>query len=85
MNKNADNRNVNFPTLFCLRIISNKFGAIEFKEVSFKGNVYDFSVDYPKRQTLVPGTSFGRRSQNVPQETFKRGQRGVVGSSVGGP
>ena len=23
-----------------------KFGATEFREVSLKGNVYDFSVDY---------------------------------------
>ena len=39
----ADNKNVNFPTQFCLASISNKF---ESEELSFKGNVFDFSVDY---------------------------------------
>ena len=42
----ADNKNVNFPTQFCLRNISNGFSATEFREVSSDGNVYDFSVDY---------------------------------------
>ena len=42
----ADNKNVNFPTQFCLRIISNEFSAIESREVSLNVNVYDFSVDY---------------------------------------
>ena len=31
---------------FCLGSISNKFDAFESREVSLKGNVYDFSVDY---------------------------------------
>ena len=39
-------KNVNFPTQFCRGGISNKLGAVESREVSFKGNVYDFSVDY---------------------------------------
>ena len=38
--------NVIFSTPFCLRSISNEFSANESKEVSFNGNVYDFSVDY---------------------------------------
>ena len=42
----ADNKNVNFPTQFCLRIISNGFTATESKELSLNGNVYHFSVDY---------------------------------------
>ena len=42
----TDNKNVNFPTQFCLGIISNRFSATESKEVTLNGNVYDFSVDY---------------------------------------
>ena len=42
----ANNGNVNFPTQFCLGSISNTFSLNESKEISFKGNVYDFSVDY---------------------------------------
>ena len=38
----ADNKNVNFPTQFCLGNISNKFGQIDSTEVSLKGNVSDF-------------------------------------------
>ena len=38
----ADNKNVNFPTQFCLGSISNGFSAIESREVSSNGNVYDF-------------------------------------------
>ena len=41
----ANNKNVNFPTQFCLGSISNEFSATEFREVSLNGNVYDFSVD----------------------------------------
>ena len=41
-----DNKNVNFPTQFCVESISNGFSATESKEVSLNGNVYDFSVDY---------------------------------------
>ena len=37
---------INFPTQFCLGSISNKLGAIDTKEVSLKGNLYDISVDY---------------------------------------
>ena len=44
-NFKADN-NVNFPIQFCRRSISNGFGATESREVSLKGNMYDFSVDY---------------------------------------
>ena len=42
----TDNKNVNFPTQFCLGSVSNGFGAIESREVSLNGSVYDFSVDY---------------------------------------
>ena len=45
-NFKADNKNVNFPTQFCLRSISNGFSATKSREVSLNGNVYDFSVDY---------------------------------------
>ena len=41
----AHNKNVNFPTQFCLGSISNRFSATESREVSFNGNVYGFSVD----------------------------------------
>ena len=39
------NENVNFPNQFFKGSISNKFGAINSREVSLKGNVYDFSVE----------------------------------------
>ena len=40
------NKNVNFPTQFCLRTIVIGFSATESREVSLNENVYDFSVDY---------------------------------------
>ena len=42
----AGNKNVNFPTQFCLGSISNGFTATESREVSLNGNVYDVLVDY---------------------------------------
>ena len=48
----ADNKNVNFSAHLCLRNISEKFAAIESREVSFKGlstEVYfkgNFSFEY---------------------------------------
>ena len=42
----TDNKNVNFPTQFFLESISNGFSAINSREVTLNGNVYDFSVDY---------------------------------------
>ena len=42
----ADKKNVNFPTQFCLRSISNGFSALKSREVSLNGNVHDFSVAY---------------------------------------
>ena len=42
----ADNKNINFPTQFCLGSISNGFSAAGSREVSLYGNVYDLSVDY---------------------------------------
>ena len=41
----ADNKNVIFPSQFCLVSISNKFAHPGTREVSFKVNVYDFSVN----------------------------------------
>ena len=42
----ASNKNVNFPSQFCLGSIPNKFDNVDSKEVSLKGILYDFSVDY---------------------------------------
>ena len=42
----ARKKNNNFPSQFCLGNISNKFDRFDAEEVPFKGNVYDFSVDY---------------------------------------
>ena len=42
----AVNKNVNFPTQFFLGKTSNIFNYVVAVEVSFKGNVYDFSVNY---------------------------------------
>ena len=41
----AGNKNVNFPTQFCPGNISDRLGALESREVSLNGNVYDFPVD----------------------------------------
>ena len=43
---NAENKNVNFPTGFCLESISDVFSATESREVFSNGSVFDFSVDY---------------------------------------
>ena len=42
----ANNKNINFPTQFCLGSISNGFSATESREVSLNRNVYGFPVDY---------------------------------------
>ena len=42
----ANNDGVNFPSQFCLGSICKKFSYTEAEEVSLKGNVYDFSIDY---------------------------------------
>ena len=42
----ASNKNVNFPSQFCLGSISDKSDYVDSQELSLKGNVYDFSVDY---------------------------------------
>ena len=39
----ANNRNVNFPTQFCLGSVSNGFGAVS-RKVSLNGKVYDFPM-----------------------------------------
>ena len=41
----TDNKNVNPSTQFCLRSIYNGFSNTDSREISFNGNVYDFSVD----------------------------------------
>ena len=41
----ASNKNSNFSSQFCLGSISKKFDYVDSEQVSFKGNVYDFSVD----------------------------------------
>ena len=41
----AYNKNVNFPTRFCLRSISDGFSATESREVSLNGNVHGLWVD----------------------------------------
>ena len=43
-NFKADDKNVNFPTQFCIEIISNGLINTKSREVSLEGNVYDFSV-----------------------------------------
>ena len=45
-NLKVDNKNIKFPVQFCSGNISEKFNALESREVSFKGNLCDFSVDY---------------------------------------
>ena len=40
----ADNKNLNFPTQFCLWSISHGFSANKSREVSLNGNVYDFQL-----------------------------------------
>ena len=42
----ANSKSVNFLTQFCLGSISNRFGATESRQVSWRGNVRNFSVDY---------------------------------------
>ena len=43
----ANNKDVNFSTQFYLgKVCIGKIAAAESTEVSFKGSVYDFSVDY---------------------------------------
>ena len=44
LNYKAHNKNINFPTKFCLQSISNGFTNAESREVSLNENVCDFSV-----------------------------------------
>ena len=41
----SSNKIVNFPSEFCLGIISNKSDYADSEEISLKENMYDFSVD----------------------------------------
>ena len=45
-NFKANDENTNFPCQFCLESIYDKFEYVQSEEVSLKGNVYDFPVDY---------------------------------------
>ena len=38
----TDNKNVNLPTQFCPRSVSNKFDTFDLREVSLKENAYGF-------------------------------------------
>ena len=42
----VDNKNLNFPTQFCLGSLCNGLRVKNYKKVSLKINVYDFSVNY---------------------------------------
>ena len=43
----VNNENINLPTWFCLGSIPDRrFDATEFRQVSLRENVYDFSVGY---------------------------------------
>ena len=42
----GNNKNVNFSSWICLGSIPNKFDYAKSEEVSLKGNVYHFSIDY---------------------------------------
>ena len=42
----ANSKIVNRPTQFCLGTINNKFSYVDTKEISLKGNAYDFLVAY---------------------------------------
>ena len=44
LNYKVHDKNINFPTQFCLQSISNGFSNAEAREVSLNENVYDFSV-----------------------------------------
>ena len=40
----AENKNVDFPTQFCLRSISSEFNATEYTEVSLNGKIQPFKT-----------------------------------------
>ena len=42
----ADKKKINFLTQFCPRTISDKFNSVESRKKSFKGNEYEYSVNY---------------------------------------
>ena len=44
LNYKVRDKNINFPTQFCLQSTSNGFSNAEAREVSLNENVYDFSV-----------------------------------------
>ena len=46
LNYKAHNKNINFPTKFCLQSISNGFTNAESREVSLNENVNDCSVKF---------------------------------------
>ena len=42
----VNHKSDNFPSQYYLASISNKFDYVDSEKVSFKGNVYDFLIDY---------------------------------------
>ena len=44
--KANDNKNINYRIQFSLESIYGKFGVVESREASFKGNVYDLPANY---------------------------------------
>ena len=46
LNYKSHNKNINFPTKFCLQSISNGFTNAESREVSLNENVNDCSVKF---------------------------------------
>ena len=48
----ADNGIVNFLAQCCLGSVYGQLDSNDFKEVSLKGNVYDFSIDYSAGENM---------------------------------
>ena len=48
----ANNKNVNFPTQFCLGSVSNRFGAVS-RKVSLNGKVYDVPMWILIKQVFI--------------------------------
>ena len=67
----ADNKNVNFPTQFCLGSIFNEFSATECTEVSLNGKLYNFSVDYNSIDTSDILQGHSQNLKQVPQTFMK--------------
>ena len=57
-----DNKNFDFWIQFCLRTVSKEFHAIDSREVSLEGNLYDFSVDY---NTIAKSVNWNIHTDNI--------------------